>query len=221
MLFDDITPAEETTVDGVVAVHIPTPLPPGPDQPIDTDGKPFVRSETRPINCTTYFTSQGDDIAGGHIGGGKELRWDFSGNDDIITAPAVATTPIPTGFKRKRIEFSFIDPVYLKSGILRVKDTMEGGYFDFYVVCSAGGYLPVGPNGSLVQMPQDVPVAHFVNHFVFLGDANIVSTNVDPQTISQQIPTFFKFWIEVTTPDTDTASKGGVTAVFYRERTVA
>src|SRR3990172_13263739 len=48
----------------------------GPRMP---DGRPIVRADTRPLDTSTYFTTCGDDSTS--IGGGTEIRWDFS-NDD-------------------------------------------------------------------------------------------------------------------------------------------
>jgi hypothetical protein len=150
-LFDDATQTEIDAIDTLVANHVPIPLPPEPPAPLSEDGKPYVRAEVRPLDCTTYFTNAGDIV--GTIGGGKALYWDFSNSDDVVIAP--------TGFKRKRMDVSFIDFVYLKSGVLTVTNVTPGSYLDYYLVAPAGSYILVG--GNPYQLPVDMPVAHFVN----------------------------------------------------------
>ena len=78
--------------------------------PLSPDGKEVVRAESRPEDTTTCFTGIGDSAEG--IGDGKEFSWDFSNDDDIVEAPS--------GMKRKRIEFKFLDSVWIKEGTLNL-----------------------------------------------------------------------------------------------------
>jgi len=64
----------------------------------DKEGKQILRAESRPINSTTVFTCIGDDT---DIGNGKEIFWDFSNDDDLISVPS------GSDYKRKHIEFRF------------------------------------------------------------------------------------------------------------------
>ena len=203
MLFDDLTQEESAIVDTAVANHIPIPLP-VEEPPKSEDNKPYVRAEVRPLDCTTYFTNSGDIV--GNIGGGKLLYWDFSNSEDIVTAP--------TGYKRKRMDAAFLDFVYLKAGVLTVKNIIPGSYMDFYLVAPAGSYIMYG--GAPYQLPVDITYAHFVNRFVCINDDTYV---IEPQTISGQVPAGWLFRIEMTVPDTDVISKGTTMIILYRQRT--
>ena len=48
--------------------------------PISLDGKEVVKAESRPPGMQTSFTMSGDNQK---IGDGKELKWDFSNDDDL------------------------------------------------------------------------------------------------------------------------------------------
>ena len=56
------------------------------------DGRPIVRSDTRPMNTQTYFSMAGDDQ---EIGDGKALRWDFSGSSKATRRPPRPRCPGP------------------------------------------------------------------------------------------------------------------------------
>jgi hypothetical protein len=53
--------------------------------PRDTEGKEFIRAESRPLECTTCFTTCGDtDGANPVIGAGSRLAWDASVADGWV-----------------------------------------------------------------------------------------------------------------------------------------
>jgi hypothetical protein len=146
------------------------------------------------------------------IGDGKELKWDFSNSTDDITSG------VPSGYKRKRLEFSFIDPIYIKEGTLYWKDKLFGSYVDLYVVCKDTKYY-LKNDGTPAQASGDTPVAHYLNHHFVMGD-NVLGDELNTEAASDQISTDFKFWLEITVPDTDSTSKGFAELELYRTRTV-
>jgi hypothetical protein len=203
---DTIAEPEIAAVDSIVASSLPIPLH-EPSAPTTDDGKPIVKTESRPLDTTTVFTGCGDDT---DIGNGKSLSWDFSNTDDDISAPA--------GFKRKRIVFQFMDPVYIKDGFIFFYDKIKGSYIDLHVVCPAGGYYYKN-NGQPWMASEDMSIAHFVVHYPLVGSSNS-GMKLQPETCSGQIPSTYKFWIDVTVPDTDSVSFGNVGMQIYRTRTV-
>lgn len=171
------------------------------------DGKPIVRSESRPIGCTTYFTSVGDDTG---IGDGTELSWDFSNSTDDV--------PAPSGFSRKRIEFKFLDTVYLKEGTIYFHNAVKNSYIDIMVVCPNGQYY-YDNDGDAKQATADTVINQYVFHHHIQGTV-AMGDELNTESCSPAIPNNYKFWIEVTVPDTDTTSNGSVQLELYRTRTV-
>lgn len=167
--------------------------------PVDADGKPYSRAESRPLDKTTYFTMAGDSST--TRGDGTELRWDFSNSDDIITAPS--------GFKRKRVKISFIDEVNLKEGTIYFIDKLWGSYIDLLVVAPA----------PIAHPSVDVTLDHFVNKY-FMTNTNILGDELNTEAASSNIPAGIEFWLEITVPDTDNSSKGYVSLEIYRPNTV-
>lgn len=177
-----------------------------PQNPKDDEGKTYVRAESRPTEDTTCFTMCGDDTG---IGDGAELMWDFSNSDDEITAPS--------GYKRKRVEFSFLDSVHVKDGTLYFWDAPWGSYFDFYVVCPTGEYY-YDNDGDVHQASEDTVVAHYVIHHRLCGSCSI-GDELNTEAASNEVPASYKFWLEITTPDSDSTSKGCIEMEIYRKRT--
>jgi hypothetical protein len=176
-------------------------------EPHSEDRKTIVRSESRPLGHTTVFTCIGDDT---DIGNGTPLQWDFSNSDDEVTAPE--------GYKRKRVEFKFLDAIHIKEGTIYFFDMKKGSYIDLYVVCPTGQYY-LDNNGVPQQATEDTPVTHYVNHHFLFGDCPM-GDELNTESCSAEIPNTYKFWIEVTVPDTDSTSHGSVSAEIYRSRTV-
>lgn len=174
----------------------------------DDDNRIYARAESRPLDKTTCFIMAGD--AAGDIGGGTELRWDFSNDDDKITPPS--------GCYRKRIEFSFIDEVNVKEGSIYWKDALFGSYLDLYVVCPSGQYYYDNDDNPQLAT-EDTPIEHYVIKHFFQGDCYI-GDELNTEAASKDIPSYYKYWLDVTVPNTDTSSNGFVSIELYRERTV-
>lgn len=178
------------------------------------DGRQVVRADSRPVDCTTYFTMRGDSATG--LGDGTVMHWDFSNSDDIVTDSI--TTAVPANHKRKRIKLSFADSVRIKEGTLYFDSAPHGCYIDFWVICPNGQYY-LTRTGTPTQATADTPLVHYVNtHRVFgtcqMGDEmNTEAANEDA------IPSNYELWVEITTPDTDSTSKGNSELEIYRERT--
>jgi len=175
--------------------------------PRDEDGKEITRAESRPLNWITYFTGRGDSST--NIGDGKVLAWDFSNADDEVPAPA--------GFRRKRIEFSFLDPVRIKDGTIYFFQAQKGSYGDLYVVCPAGqAYLK--NDGTPAVATTDTIVNHYVNHHMLQGDCPM-GDELNTESCSPEIPAHYRFWLEITVPAADSTSNGYISLEVYRPRT--
>jgi hypothetical protein len=173
------------------------------------EGKPNVIASSRPNNTETYFTTCGDGVA--TIGDGKRMEWDFSNSDDEVTAPS--------GFKRKRMDLTFIDSIYVKEGTVYFHNAPKGCYGDFYIVCPTGGWYYTNA-GALIQAAEPTIIYHYVNKHPMQGsvpmgdELNTEETQVDP------ILPGYILRIEVTTPDSDVTSNGVVEFESFRGRTV-
>lgn len=179
-----------------------------PITPKSKDGKTIIRAESRPLNTTTCFTGKGDSDT--DIGKGSELRWDFSNSDGDISAPS--------GYKRKRIEFKFLDEIYVKEGAVYFFDTQTGSYLDLYIVCPQGQYY-YDNNGDLKQASEDTPIAHYVISHWMIGDCPM-GDELNTEVCSKKIPNNYKFWLEITVPDPDSTCKGHISLELYRKRTI-
>ena len=175
----------------------------------DASGKEYSRTESRPLDCTTYFSGAGDIV--GNIGEGKEIEWDFSNDEDIISGGR-------TGYKKKRIEFKFIDVVYIKSGVLYYKDVPKDCHIDFYVVCPMGNYYY--DNNNVPRLATvDTAIARYINKHHASGTCS-GDKAIDPESCSSQIPSTYKFWLDIETELGDNVSSGSVTLMIYRKRTL-
>ena len=179
-----------------------------PITPRDKDGKSYVRAEGKPIGKITCFCSQAD--SGTNIGDGKELNWDFLDTIDDIAAPA--------GFKRKRIEANFLDSIYLKDGTIYYHNVLKGSYIDFYVVCPIGEVY-LDNNGAPKVAIVDTIISYYVIHHPIQGTV-AMGDELNTETVSEEIPNNYKFWLDITVPDADIASNGSVSIELYRDRTV-
>lgn len=211
-----------TVTSGSVAIverHIDT-------GPVMEDGRPLIRSDTRPLDTQTYFTMAGDNDT---IGRGKELRWDFSNDDDLYDVDDTENGPtVASGFKCKRIDLVFTDPVYLKDGAIYFFDASWGAFGEMCVVVPAGNYYP-NPNGSIPAAAlglsgedmysyatKDVFYARYCNkHFMYgscpMGDElNAEGCQVDP------VPTGWLLTAMVMVPESDTECKGYASFEMYR-----
>jgi len=157
---------------------------------------------------TTYFTGIGD--SGSVIGEGKDLMWDFSTSDDEVSAP--------TGFKRKRLDFSFLDEVSIRDGIISYSNKLFKSYIDLYIICPEGSWY-LDNAGNSVQASEDTIILHYVSHKHLFGTVS-AGDRLDPDRCSNKIPTNYKFRIEITVPSSDNSSNGSVALKIFRDRTV-
>lgn len=179
-----------------------------PIHPSDLDGRQYTRSGSRPLNKTTYFTMIGD--GDGTIGDGTTLDWDFSNSDDEVAAPS--------GFKRKRKSFHFIDDMNVKEGAIYFHGAPKGAYVDFYVVCPAGQYY-LKNDGTPALAEEDTVIDHFLSHHLICGDCPM-GDELNTEEASMEIPSIYTYRLEATTPDTDNTSHGYLSMEVYRYRTV-
>jgi len=184
---------------------------------VNDEGKQVVISTSRPKGTHTCFMMRDDDITNQKIGQGRFIDWDFSNSDDITTSEI--GSPIPSGYKRKRIVLKFLDPIWLKEGAIYFFNVPKGAYVDYYVVCPAGE-IYLKNDGTPAVASGDTPIIHYVCGHRMQGDCpmgdelNTEAASENPQ------PTNYVFWIEITTPDTDNTSNGYASIESYRTRSV-
>jgi hypothetical protein len=199
--------------------------------PTMEDGRPLVRADTRPLGTQTYFTMVGDSVDD-EIGNGKVMLWDFSNNDDIYDPNTVENAPIiEGGFKAKKVDIMFNEPVYLKDGTLYFFDAPWGSHCSMYVTVPSGNYYP-NPNGLIpaamlglsgndmyAYASKDVFYASFVRkqHMYTncpMGDElNAEGSQVDP------VPAGWYVTGLIVTPESDNVSKGYGSFEMYRSTT--
>lgn len=180
-----------------------------PTTPKDVDGKQYIRAESRPLDKTTYFTCAGDSTT--EIGNGKKLCWDFSNTDDDNT------DDVPTGYKKKRIEFKFLDAFNIKEGAIYFQNAKQGTYIELSVVCPSGSYY-LNNNGTPALASEDTQIDKFVNNHFIYGNCNL-GDELNTEASSSEIPAHYKLWVEVFTLTTDNDSFGHVSLEIYRNRT--
>jgi hypothetical protein len=174
------------------------------------DGKIISRTESRPLGTTTCFTGRGDSDTG--IGDGTELRWDFSNDDNDID-----NLPSGSPYKRKRLEFKFLDPIYIKEGAIYFHKAKTGSYINVYIVCPQGHYY-LDNNGVPTLATEDTPIAQYVNYHWLEGDCPM-GDELNTESCSVEIPNNYKFWIDITVPNSDSESTGHLSLELYRKRT--
>lgn len=185
-----------------------------PINPLSPDRKIKVVSSSLPQNTNTCFTTRGDNVTVGQeaIFGGKRIEWDFSTTDDDDPSP-------PAGYKRKIIEFEFLDSIYVKEGTIYFHDAPKGSYVDFYVVCKAGNYY-LKNDGTPALAAVDTKINHYVTAHPMTGSVPMGDELNTEQAMEQAITPGYMFRIEVTTLDTDSVSHGVIEIECYRERTI-
>jgi len=213
---DDISSEEVDIVSALVESHIPIPLPPV-SSPLDSDNKPFVRAESRPLDCTTCFTSCGDFLATGSIpnaiGGGNRLDWDASISEQWTTDGA------PSGFKQRKVEVQFCDSVWIKEGTFYYMNVLKGSYLDMEVICPHGGYYMYLGEIQQNLTGSDLVVEHYIYKAGMQGDCPM-GDELNTETCSQELPSYLKFRLTITIPVSDTESNGSLLLELYRKRTV-
>ena len=190
--------------------------------PISADGKEIIRADSRPPTTQTYFTCESDDVTSspGKIGEGNRFFWDFSNSDnDLDESPIPSGQPIPEGYKRKRIEAQFHDPLYLKDGTFYWMNATKGSYLCVHVVCPDGQYY-LNRSGIPIEADGDTVVETFVNKHFFAGDCPMGDeVNAEGAQVTP-MPTNYKMWLDITVPDSDNTSYGWASLECYRSRSV-
>lgn len=176
------------------------------------DSRPIVRADSRPVGYVTMFTMAGDTASG--IGDGKAIWWDFSTDDDIVTASGV----VPDGYKLKRIRVSFNEDLFIKEGCLYFHNAKKGSYLHFSVVCPAGQYY-LDSNSNPVLAQEDTIVFRYVNHHFFAGTCAMGDELNTESASDNKLLSNYEFWIEVFAPESDTDSYGYGEVEVYRQRT--
>lgn len=163
--------------------------------PIDSEGKPYTRSESRQTDKTTYFTCKGDNTG---VGDGKDISWDFSNSTDDVSSP-------PSGYKQKKIVFKFSSAIQLKDGAVYWKNALKNCYLDVYI------YHPT----------LEANIQHYVIGHRMLGDCT-VGDELNTEAASEEIPAGLEFHVFVTVPDETgyTDFHGHLSIEAYRESTV-
>jgi len=226
----DLSSAESDTLDDLVAAHSGAPLFPV-EAPTMSDGRPLVRSDTRPLETQTYFTMSGDTVSG--IGDGQVLLWDFSNDDNLCDASYFENPPtVASGYKCKRMEIWFNDPAYLKDGSLYFQNASFGSYLSMYITVPAGNYYPNDAGSipaSALGLPgdqmyayssKDVLYAAYVMKHHMVGDCtmgdelNAEGAQVDP------IPTGWHVTGLICTQEDNNSFRGFGSLEMYRAHTV-
>lgn len=189
------------------------------------DGRPIIRSDTRPLNSQTVFTMAGDSAD--DLGDGKEFKWDFSNDDDSYTG-----SEVPSGYKAKEMLVSFKCPVHIKDGTIYFFNAPWGSYVQMDIVIPDGAYYP-NPQGPIpasalglsgkkmyAQASGNTLYQRYVNkHFMFgdcpMGDElNAEGSSVSP------IPVGWYIRGLIVTPNSDNVSKGFASIEMHRCHTV-
>jgi hypothetical protein len=180
----------------------------------DTEGKVYTRAESRPLCCTTYFTTAGDGLGSNiGIGNGNRLAWDASISDSFSTEGA------PTGFKKMSVDIQFIDSIWLKEGSIYYMNCMKGSTLDMEVLCPPGGYYMY-----LGEVKQNTTGDWLVvDHYLMkhpIQDCVPMGDELNTESCSQELPSYLRFRLTITVPVADNSSYGYMELEMYRERTV-
>lgn len=210
---DNASSGEKAGIDAVVAAHIPIPWV-DPSQPVDSDARPYVRAESRPIGYNTIFTYTGD--VSDEICGGTKLQWNFNNTDNDVGSP-------PTGYKQKLINCTFIDPIRLKEGTIYWLNMPYDSCVQLYV--SVPNYAYYRKNdGTLVQNTTGSPKKiHIFAHAPMLGDCPMGDELNTEAAAESDLPAGAIINVLVTVPDSvgNTDDVCGVVLMeLYRTRTV-
>lgn len=222
--------ADETVLSGIVSSHsgeAPAIITP----PTMPDGRPLVRADTRPLETQTYFTMSGDTVSG--IGDGKVLIWDFSNDDDLCDPSDFENGPtVASGYKCKRMDVWFNDPVYLKDGSLYFQNASFGSHLSMFITVPAGNYYPndAGPipayalglpgNQMYAYASKDVLFACYLMKHHMVGDCpmgdelNAEGAQVDA------IPIGWKITGLICTQEDNNSFRGFGSLEMYRAHTV-
>jgi len=216
---DELSSIDSTaTLPAIISAHDGEPL--IIEAPITEDGRPIVRADTRPLNFETYFTMAGDSTA---IGSGEVLKWDFSNNDNYYSGPDVLSD-----YKCKRIDLTFVCPIYIKDGAVYFFDTPWGCYVNLDIIVPTGSYYP-NPAGSIPAIAlglsgtdmyayatTDIIYQRYVNKHYICGDCPMGDELNAEGCAINPIPVGWKLRGSIYTPTSDNTSKGYASFEVYR-----
>lgn len=174
--------------------------------PSDFGGRPIVRPDSRPAGTTPAFIGCGD---GDGIFDGKDIFWDFSNNDDIVTTVS--------GYKKKVLDFAFNDNVWIKDGTRYFFDAIKGSYNNILVICTSGSYYY--DRDSVPHLAtEDVEISRYIYH-CFLSGSCSCGDEFNNEGVGQSpLPPGYVLRVEVIVPDSDNCSYGWANLELYRER---
>lgn len=223
---EQLSATDSTTLNILVSLHNGEPIIEVDPTPRMPDGRPIVRSDTRPFNTSTYFTSAGDDST--NIGNGIDLTWDFSNDDNSYDGPDV-----PFGYKCKQLLMSFHCPVYLKDGTIYFFDAPWGQYINMDIVVPPGNYYP-NPAGTIPASALGLPGTEkyaysgtdYVSYQVYVHKHRMYQTCAVGDEINAEgaavkpVPPGWYIRGRIYTPESDVTSKGFGILELYRYFTV-
>jgi len=227
-----LTQNDITTLSGIVSEHDGEPIP-VVSPPTMPDGRPIVRSDTRPLGTQTYFTCTGD--AGyDDIGEGFGWLWDFSNDANAYNQDSVENGPtIASGYKAKLIHQSFNDEVYLKDGAVYFIDATFGSYLSMYVTVPSGNFYPnvsgtytaasLGLPGidMYAYATNDVFYVTYVNKHFMLGDCCMGDElNAEASSVSSVPAGWYFSGLVVTTEDNDSLKGHGCLELYRRSTAI-
>jgi len=195
--------------------------PPSTPTELDPQGRWIVRSDSRRKDYDTVFQGCGDNLATGKIGEGTDFRFDFS---DSTTGTFITA---PEGFKRKQVNWNFIDLVYMKGGSLSLYDIPKGSYVDFYLI-SPPGYpyfiKSIDAQGNIIRSQALATTYTKFVHWVikhWICGTRAIDINGESASDLPSYP-FMIFSAEVTVPEVEGWEKAGGNWVlqFFRNRTI-
>ena len=171
----------------------------------NVEGKLSSVASSRPRGTKTTFTMRGDHATNG-IGEGTIMEWDMAS----ITAA--------DGRKKKTIDVTFNEEIWIKEGCVYFHNTNKGTFCNMSVVCPAGGYVIV--NGNPVQVPVDTVVSRYVIHHFIQGDCPMGDELNTEEAQENALPIGYIVRLEVDGPEADTDGNGYVSFELYRKNTI-
>jgi len=230
---EDIVAEQQTTLNSIMADHTGE-SPDYVEPPTMADGRPIVRSDTRPLDTATYFSCVGDTTSG--IGDGVDLMWDFSSPDEYTTISGPYTLScgheIADGYKAQIIDLSFLDDVYFKDGALYFFDMPWKSSAKMEVLVPAGNYYP-NEHGSIpasaLGLPgndmysyatTDTPYYIYVGKHFMYGDCPMGDELNAEGAMIHALPPNWMVRAVITVPITGSDNaKGFASFEMYRHRT--
>ena len=197
--------------------------PPSSPTELDPQGRWIVRSDSRRKDYDIVFQGAGDDLAHNTIGTGVNFRFDFN---DTTTGQFVAA---PEGFLRKRVQWNFIDLVYMKGGTIYFQNMPQGSYMDFYLTSPPGypySVKNINSTGDIVRSTRVASAYTMWVHWVIKHwvEGTNLSTIVSESAADMPSYPFMGYSAEITIPIeagvTTFPAHGHWVLQFYRNRTV-